>query len=108
MARCPNCHIVIYGDYDGEAEWTTFVRVCTLDEESKKRARPEFHIFTESKLEWVELSGERERGVIVMEKRYSRREMWSEERNQRYDRLLEVEREGKARKAEEEEKKKES
>ena len=66
----------------------TFVKAGTLDDESKKSVRPTGHIFTSTKLDWIDLTGERERGVPVVQERYKRREVWSDEANARYDVLL--------------------
>ena len=85
MARCPKCYVVLYSDYDGDGTWTTFVRVGTLDDESKKTVKPDVHIFTSTKLDWVDLTSEKERGVPIMEKRYKRRQVWRKDANERYD-----------------------
>jgi hypothetical protein len=89
LARCPNCYVVLYGDYGGEhAEWTTFVRVGTLDDESKKTAKPNVHIFTMTKMGWVDLNSENERGVPMREEAYRRIHVWGKDANERYDVLM--------------------
>lgn len=89
IARCPKCYVVVYSDYGKEGgKWTTFVRAGTLDDEAKILIKPDIHIFTSSKMEWVDLTSERERGVPIVEERaYTRREVWSKESNERFDAL---------------------
>ena len=85
MARCPFCYVVLYSDYGGDGTWTTFVRVGTLDDESKKTVKPDAHIFTSTKLDWVDLTSEKERGVPIMEQRYRRSQVWRKDANERFD-----------------------
>ena len=49
--RCPNCHVAVFSEY-GRPE-VRFVRAGTLDEPSS--VTPDAHIFTRTKLTWVEL-----------------------------------------------------
>src|SRR6188474_553832 len=49
--RCPSCQIALYSQYTSPA--TRFVRAGTLDDPSA--VEPDVHIFTRSKLPWVEL-----------------------------------------------------
>lgn len=85
MARCSNCYVVLYGDYGEDGTWDTFVRAGTLDDESKKTVRPDAHIFTSTKMDWVDLTGEEERGVPVLEGRYRMRDVWRKDAVERYD-----------------------
>jgi len=87
FARCPKCYTVLYSDYDGDGTWTKFVRTGTLDEESKKSARPTVHIHTSTKLDWMDLSGEEDKGVPVMKEHYRRIEVWNKEANERFEAL---------------------
>ena len=50
--RCPKCRIAVWSDY-GRRPALRFVRVGTLDEPSA--LPPDVHIFTRSKLPWVQL-----------------------------------------------------
>jgi hypothetical protein len=88
MARCPNCYVVLYGDYGEDGTWTTFVRVGTLDDESKKSVKPTAHIFTSTKMDWVDLTSEKEKSVPVYEGSYRRINVWRKEALDRYDALL--------------------
>src|SRR5689334_20567015 len=49
--RCPTCEVGIYSEY-GPPE-VLFVRAGTLDDPSS--VEPDIHIYTRSKVEWVEL-----------------------------------------------------
>lgn len=89
MARCPNCYVVLYSDYGGDGTWTTFVRAGTLDDESKSKVKPDVHIYTSTKMDWVDLSSEKERGIPIMEKSYRRKQLWRKEANERFDALKE-------------------
>ncbi|KAL9085903.1 MAG: hypothetical protein Q9165_007386 [Trypethelium subeluteriae] len=87
-AHCPKCHVVLYTDPYGGGTWITYVRAGTLDDESKKAARPGAHIFTSTKLDWIDLTGKKEMGIPVFEERYRRRELWSKDANERFDALV--------------------
>jgi hypothetical protein len=49
--RCPTCQIAVYSEYGSPR--VRFVRAGTLDDPSS--VAPDVHIFTRSKLPWVEL-----------------------------------------------------
>jgi hypothetical protein len=50
--RCPACQTALWSDYGGRPA-LRFVRVGTLDDAAT--LSPDVHIFTRSKLPWVEL-----------------------------------------------------
>jgi hypothetical protein len=50
--RCPACRIALWSDYGGRPS-LRFVRVGTLDDPAA--LPPDVHIFTRSKLPWIEL-----------------------------------------------------
>ena len=52
--RCPACQTAVWSDY-GRRPSLRFVRVATL--EDPEAIRPDVHIFTRSKLSWVEVTG---------------------------------------------------
>ena len=52
--RCAACGTTLWSDY-GRRKVMSFVRVATLDDPTA--LRPDAHIFTRSKLPWVEVSG---------------------------------------------------
>lgn len=87
FARCPTCFTVIYSHYDGDGTTVKFVRVGTLDDKSKNRVRPTAHIFTSTKVPWIDLEKERERGIPIFGERYKRIEVWTREANERFDAL---------------------
>jgi hypothetical protein len=96
MARCPNCFVVLYSDYGEDGTWDTFVRAGTLDAESKKSIKPDVHIFTSTKLDWVDLTSEKERGIPILEGSYRRAQVWRKDALERYNVL----KQNKAKKAE--------
>lgn len=85
LARCPKCYVILYGDYGGDATWTTFVRAGTLDDESKKALKPDVHVFTLTKMDWIDLSSEKKRGVPIMENSYKLANVWREDAIERYE-----------------------
>ncbi|KAF2867120.1 Mss4-like protein [Massariosphaeria phaeospora] len=81
-ARCPDCYVVLYSDYGGDGTWKVFVRVGTLDD---KTIRPDVHIFTSTKLDWLDLTSEKEKGVPVFEGFYQRSRVWRKFALERFD-----------------------
>jgi hypothetical protein len=81
ISRCPKCFVAVWSSYAGAGPFSSFVRVGTLDAESKKRVTPDVHIYTESKVDWVKLP----EGALVMDKFYNPAEVWSEESRKRWD-----------------------
>lgn len=78
--RCPTCQIAVFSEY-GRPE-VKFVRAGTLDDPSQ--ARPDVHIFTRSKLPWVELPA----SVPAFDVYYDRHELWPAESLARLDAVL--------------------
>jgi hypothetical protein len=70
--RCTSCQTALWSHYGGRNA-VSFVRVGTLDDPTA--VRPDAHIFTRSKLPWVDLSGETE----VHEIFYSFKDTWPPE-----------------------------
>ena len=66
--RCPDCQVAVYSEY-GRPE-VKFVRAGTLDEPAS--VAPDVHIFTRSKLGWVELP----ESVPAFEVYYDSKELW--------------------------------
>src|SRR5580692_10266470 len=52
--RCPTCHVALWSHYGGRKH-AAFVRAGTLDKPNP--VKPDAHIFTRSKLPWVNLEG---------------------------------------------------
>jgi hypothetical protein len=52
--RCPACHAALWSHYGGRG-YAAFVRAGTLDRPGA--VKPDAHIFTRSKLPWVNLDG---------------------------------------------------
>ncbi len=70
--RCPKCQIALWSDYGGRPA-IRFVRVGTLDEPSC--LAPNAHIFTRSKLPWVELS----KDIPAFDVYYDMKKLWPAE-----------------------------
>jgi hypothetical protein len=51
--------------------------------------KPDVHIFTTTKAEWMDLRGELERGVKVCEEFYEKEDVWSKESLDRLEKLRE-------------------
>ncbi|HLY94725.1 MAG TPA: GFA family protein [Gaiellaceae bacterium] len=66
--RCPTCEVAVYSNY-GWPE-LLFVRAGTLDDPST--VAPDVHIFTKSKVPWVELPD----SVPAFEIYYDRKTLW--------------------------------
>lgn len=64
-----------------------YVKVGSLDGESRGRVRPDVHIFTGTKVEWLDLRGEVERGARVYEEFYDMEEVWTKENLERLGKL---------------------
>ena len=84
IARCPKCYVVLYSDYGGDGTWTTFVRAGTLDDESRKKVKPEAHIYTATKMDWVDLTSEKNNGIPVLEEGYKSKAVWREDAKERW------------------------
>jgi hypothetical protein len=66
--RCPGCQVALYSEYSSSAVY--FVRAGTLDEPAS--ISPDVHIFTRSKLPWVELP----ESVPAFEVYYDTKSLW--------------------------------
>jgi hypothetical protein len=67
--RCPACRIALWSDYGGRPP-LRFVRVGTLDDPAA--LPPDVHIFTRSKLPWIELPN----AVPAFEAYYDMQALW--------------------------------
>ena len=67
--RCPDCATAVWSDY-GRRPGLRFVRVTTLDDPTA--IEPDVHIFTRSKLPWLELP----RGAAAFEVYYDTKAQW--------------------------------
>lgn len=88
VAYCPNraCNTDIFSYY-GANKATVYVKAGTLDHESRRRVRPDVHIFASSKVDWIDLRGEVDKGVPVYEEFYDREDVWANESLVRLERL---------------------
>ncbi|HYE29616.1 MAG TPA: GFA family protein [Allosphingosinicella sp.] len=71
--RCPVCATALWSHYPGAGAKLAFVRVGTLD--APARLPPDIHIFTSTKLPWLELPA----GARAVPEYYSAVEVWPEE-----------------------------
>ncbi|KAF2270941.1 hypothetical protein CC78DRAFT_557054 [Lojkania enalia] len=88
VARCPNCQVAVFSYYGGLGKAMTFIKVGTLEDDSKERVKPNVHIFTSTKVEWIDLNGEIDRGAKVFEEYYDKNKEWSKESLERRAILL--------------------
>ena len=73
ILRCPRCRVALWSHYPGGGPGLSFVRAGTLDDPS--RLAPDIHIYTSTKLPWLELPA----GVPAVPEYYSAKEVWREE-----------------------------
>jgi hypothetical protein len=78
--RCPNCQVAVFSEY-GWPE-VLFVRGGTLDEPSS--VSPDVHIYTKSKLPWIELP----ESVPAFDVYYDRRTLWPALSNERIEAII--------------------
>ena len=78
--RCPSCWIAVFSQYTTPA--IRFVRAGTLDEPSS--VAPDVHIYTRSKLPWVQLT----ESVPAFRSYYDPATLWPAESRERYQAAL--------------------
>jgi len=78
IVRCSTCYSPIWSHYGAAEEKVAFVRVGALN--NSRLVRPDIHIYTSSKVNWLNFDGD----VPVVEEYYRRSEYWPEESIQRY------------------------
>ena len=83
IMRCPDCHVALWSHYPGAGPGITFVRVGTLDEPG--RLPPDIHIFTSTKLPWLELPPD----ARAVDSYYDPAEVWTAEGRTRFRRARE-------------------
>lgn len=82
--RCPACRTALWSHYPGAGTKIAFVRVGTLDRPAL--LPPDIHIYTSTRLPWVELPP----GARGVPEYYSAREVWPAESLARRKRLFEA------------------
>ena len=68
--RCPDCRVALWSTYGGAVDVLRFVRIGTLD--TPAALPPDVHIYTRSKLPWVQLPA----GVPAFEGYYDAKALW--------------------------------
>ncbi|PVI03375.1 hypothetical protein DM02DRAFT_520907 [Periconia macrospinosa] len=86
FGRCPSCGIALYTHYDVN-KMRVFVKVGTMDDASRAKVRPDVHIYTSTKVEWMDLKSEVERGVPCFEEYYKTKDVWRKESLERVEAL---------------------
>ena len=81
--RCPTCRVALWSHYPGGGARVAFVRVGTLEEPA--RMPPDIHIYTSTRLPWVELPA----GVPAVAEYYSAKDYWPPDSLERRRRLKE-------------------
>ncbi len=82
FTRCAACGVTLWSNYAAAKDAVHFLRVGTLDDPNQMP--PDIHIFTSSKQDWVQLSGD----VPVMAEYYRRSDHWPPENVARYKKAL--------------------
>ncbi|HWJ37364.1 MAG TPA: GFA family protein [Sphingomicrobium sp.] len=80
--RCPECEVALWSNYGGASDVVRFVRAGTLDEAAK--IEPDIHIYTRSKLSWVQLP----EGALAVDAYYDSSEVWPRESLERRKAVL--------------------
>jgi hypothetical protein len=78
--RCPTCQVALFSQYSHPG--IRFVRAGTLDD--PRDVRPDVHIFTRSKVKWVNLP----EAVPAFEIYYDTRSLWPKASLERLDAIL--------------------
>ena len=78
VLRCSDCGVTLWSHFAGAGRAMAFVRIGTLEEPG--RFPPDVHIFTSTRLPWVQLP----EGVPVFEGYYAAKEVWPEACQQRF------------------------
>jgi hypothetical protein len=78
ILRCPNCEVALWSHYPGAGPRIAFVRVGTLDE--RGRLPPDIHIYTSTKLPWLELPAD----AKAVDEYYAPAEVWPTESRERF------------------------
>ena len=82
--RCPACQVALWSHYPGAGTKLAFVRVGTLD--APERLPPDIHIYTSTKLPWLQLP----EGMRAVPEYYSARDVWPADSLERRKRLFEA------------------
>jgi hypothetical protein len=82
VARCPTCRVALYSHYAGAGRKLAFVRVGTLERPAD--CPPDIHIFTATKLPWLQLP----QAARVVPEYYRRSAEWPAESLARWAALM--------------------
>jgi hypothetical protein len=82
ISQCPSCKTTLWSNYGAAKEAVSFIRVGTLN--NPDAYSPDIHIFTSTKLKWVQLDS----SIPVVEEYYQRSKYWPEHSIIRYKRAI--------------------
>lgn len=82
VARCPRCRVALWSHYPSSGRRSAFVRVGTLAE--PHAVVPDIHIFTASKVPWLELP----EGAATVAEFYDPARVWSEALQMRWAAMM--------------------
>ena len=82
IVRCNACKIALWSYYSGAGDVISLVRVGTLD--NPNALKPDIHIFTSSKQEWIQLSDD----IPIVKEYYQKHDYWPAESIERYNNLM--------------------
>ena len=82
IVRCRSCKIALWGHYSGAGDSMSFVRIGTLD--NPNLLEPDIHVYTSSKQNWLELSGD----TPQVEEYYQKEDYWPAESLERFNRAM--------------------
>ncbi len=82
IVRCNTCKIALWSHYSGAGDVISLVRIGTL--ENPNSLRPDIHIYTSTKQDWVKLSDD----VASVEEYYQKKDYWPAESIERFNRLM--------------------
>jgi hypothetical protein len=82
VARCPSCRVALWSRYPASGRRSAFVRVGTMAE--PHAMTPDIHIFTATKVPWIELP----EGAAAVPEFYDPQRVWSEEMQARWGAMM--------------------
>ena len=75
LARCAICQVCVWSYFGGAGPQIRFVRAGTLEPELARTIKPDVHIFTSTRVDWVQLPD----GTPAFEGYYPPEAVWSKE-----------------------------
>ena len=82
IVRCNSCKIALWSHYSGAGDVISLVRIGTL--ENPNLLKPDIHIYTSTKQDWLKLSDDVPSGTEY----YQKKDYWPEESMARFIKVL--------------------